>query len=309
MNYTLTGNSPILGAGVDNDVFPGSGRYQGFLPASGAVLSVVSTDIQDVGSEVDNGAVGSGTDKMIICHGKDFTLTVSPGDIFLNDTQGLYGFVVAVEPEILRFDKMYGELPNYNYRNKIDDVFRVGNSTGNGASVVKLSRLLDESYEPMVDAFVILNGTTPVSTSVSTYIRNSKAEVLQSSVSSANTGVLSCVHGAYQMWSIAVERASTDICCDTVPVGFWLELNDLQALMTRASGAVGSCTMVFESKRYGGPFVTDIYAVISSDKEYYSGKETIYLAPKSDFRWRVLDTSSASTSVRAEVFGSYRKDR
>ena len=134
------------------------------------------------------------------------------------------------------------------------------------------------------------------------------AEIIQSASSTANIGTISCLHGTNQMWQIDPQRARTAICADTVPANYWLHLTDLQAYLTRTTGQAASCTMVFESN-YWSNYQTDIYAVINNNSGYHpTEQQKIYLPPKSQFRWRVLDTSSDDSSIRASCFGHYVKD-
>ena len=271
-------------------------------------LDIVSDNAFDTGLIVSSGIADGGTDKKIHCIGKLFTSDVLPGDILVNDTLGIYGFVTIVASDSLTVDRMIGDIEG-KYKNELGNSFRVITANSSGASVVKLSRLLDQDFNQQVDAFVVLNGLTPVTTINSNYIRNSMAEVIKSASSTANVGNISCLHGTDQMWQIQPQRAKTAICADTVPNGYWLHLIDLQAYLTRVTGQAASCTMVFESKYYGSNYQTDIYAVINNNYGYHPAEQQkIYLPPKSQFRWRCLDTSSANSSIRASCYGHYTKD-
>ena len=177
MEYFVSGHTGILGAGVDNDIYPGSGRYAGFEPTINDSLVIVSDSANDTGLVVSSGIADGGTDKKIHCIGKLFTSDVLPGDILVNDTIGIYGFVTIVASDSLTVDRMIGEIEG-KFKNQLGNSFRVI-TTSSGAAVVKLSRLLDQDFNQQVDAFVVLNGLTPVSTINSNYMRNSMAEIIK----------------------------------------------------------------------------------------------------------------------------------
>ena len=166
-----------FGRNIDVDAASSSETIWSFggiwiAPQAPQIHNVLSSDVADTGALRSSGTATEESSETLIDSNADFiTDGVLVGDVVLNDTLLLFGFVTAInsatELEVFRSN---GALFNEG------DAYRIAYATGIGAGVVQIENGLDADWMPQGE-FVILNGLTPVPT-VKSYNRIDRARTV-----------------------------------------------------------------------------------------------------------------------------------
>ena len=127
-------------------------------------LKVKSSDGNDTGVALSTGTATAGSATTIEDDAATFsTDTVAVGDIVLNDTDGSYGIITAVDSETKL--TVYDFFSGTGNAVELNDAYRIVNANGTGAAVVEVAGV-DANYDALHE-FVILNGANVITTTAS----------------------------------------------------------------------------------------------------------------------------------------------
>lgn len=297
------GRNPDIDVGTAEDVWGGGGDYTGFNATGNENISVVSSDVNDTGSVLESGTASSGSRTSLGDTSATFvTNSVSVGDILLNDTQGIHGIITSVTETELTFSQMNGGNPVTRYQNNSGDTYRVVEATSTGAAVVKISLLQDEDNVPQTDAFVVLNGTTPV-TLTGNYMRGRRGQILLAGSSGGNEGTITAnqsVTTANVFFVMPAGFNQTVIAAFTVPAGKVAIIRRLRVSITRSNGSAGSATIDILARPPGEVFrALRVFEVQNGPGTPVENLGGDILPPGTDVKARVESVSDNNTISEA----------
>lgn len=304
--YNKFGSCAGVSLGDAGDVFRTPNQeYSGTDVTTAATLDVVSTSLNDTGTTVTSGTATGGSTTTLVDTGKDFvTAGVAVGDMVVNTTTLVHGIITGVATTTLTVPRMCGGLPEVQSANSSGDSYFVVNANSTGAALVRVYRLLDGDYEGYSSEYVVMNGTTPVSTS-GTYLRCSRAKVVLSGTADQNQGTITGEIGAVEMFGIKDDGSNqTRLLVDTVPAGKWLYIKNTMITMQRTNGSSGSMTAQFRIRPRGEVWTSIIFTDLTTSRGYASTvMKTIAIPPMADFKWSYSGVSDNTTAVSGEIAG------
>lgn len=302
---TKFGRNPNIGTGTTpEDIYNGGGEYTGFNATSNEEISVTSADANDSGSLVSSGTATGGSNTTLIDSTATFiTDGVAVGDAVLNDTQGIHGIITSVDSEtqVTVFQMIDGIADVL--QNTSGDSYRIASSSDTGAAVLKLKSILDEDYAQQPNLYVILNGTTTVTTSGVNAIRCPSGRVILSGSSGRNEGELTVTQAVStsNVFCVIPTFGSTTIAAFTVPAGKDCIVVSVNTQITRTSGAAGSATVAINARRFGQGFNAErVYEVQTGG---VPADETILspFPPGTDIKGTVEDVSDNNTVAQMNI--------
>lgn len=303
LNKKFGRNNDIDGGSAPEDVWNGGGLYTGFDCVAAEILEFFSSSTADTGSLVSSGTATGGSGTTVVDTGATFvTDGVAIGDLVINDTQLIHGVVSAVtsETELTVFDFTAGGDTDFVF--EVGDAYRVASAASTGAAVIRVSSLLDASYDSFAE-YIIMNGTTPVS-SAGSYLRQSRGVVVLAGTEQDNVGEVTGRQSttvANVTMVMPARSGQTAICCDTVPRGQNWIIKTLNIQMARVNGNAGSAQVRFQTRKRGEAWQTRRFPEISNSLGYSSKDEGgIVVTQFTDVRWNVEDVSDNNTIVSAE---------
>jgi hypothetical protein len=207
--------------GTYETIWNGGGAYTGFNCTSSSTIGVASTSTADKGTLVSSGVATASSKIQLIDENATF---ISDGvalmDMVLDDTDKCHGSVTEVVSETelttVGFDKNEGKQRS---EVNIGDLYRIASPASTGASVLNLIHMLDGNLENETNEFIILDGTTTV-TSSGEYLRCARGKVLQTGSSGSNVGAVSAFN-TFNPSNIFINMPpltnGTLICAYTIP--------------------------------------------------------------------------------------------
>lgn len=246
---TKFGANNSVQATAEEDIWNGQDRYTGQDPTAAETLTVVSADVDDVGLEVSNGTITSIDGNGLTDSTATFiTDGVTAGDMFLNESTGKYSAIRSVDSEtqVTVWD-------NHFRYNNVGDTFKIARATSTGAGVVVITNGLDASYEKITPEFIILNGTTQVTTTNS-YLRMTSARVVAAGSSGLNEGAITIAQSVTTANVMAVMPTTgrTKIACNTVPDGKVHAVKRINVQLARDGAQAASAEIFFFAREVGG---------------------------------------------------------
>ena len=309
---TKFGRNPEVDTGTPADIW-GGGRntlglhsYTGFNATANENLSTASSSVSDVGALVSSGTVTTSDLNNVIDSSATFISDgVSVGDIVLNDTRGTYGYVTAIpsETQLTVFTMISTSTGRYD--NILGNTYRVATASSTGAAVIRVQRILNSDYEPQINKFVILNGTSTVSTIVDAY-RCSRVRVLLAGSAGYNVGEITirqAVTTANIFCVITATENQTLICCDTVPEDTIVLIESILCQMAISGGGAASGVVSFRTRPKGGVFNTVRVYDLSSNGGSVNDSEVggIALQQGTDFKMSVDSTSANNVRFSSKM--------
>lgn len=303
-------NNDIDSFSTPEDLWGGRGVYTGFDATAGEAIEVVSNSFQDAGTLVSSGTATGGSSTTLVDTGATFvTAGVTVGDCIINDTQVIHGIVSAVTSETVLTVRVFvdgGSVEN-TYSFAASDAYRVASNGGTGAFVVKLTKMLETDYAAYISEYIIPNGTTPVDTVGTDYIRNSRALVI---AAGGNDGVKGTLEGrqttttANVFWNITEGHNQTLVACDTCPAGKTIYISDIIVTMGRANGGEGAAEIDFDIREIGQVFNSVISKYITQAQGFTTDDDYIHAVPQyADYRFRCDLVTDRNTLISAFVDG------
>jgi hypothetical protein len=241
------------------DVWNGGGDYTGHNPTANENLETFSASANDAGSLVSSGTLTGGDDSTAVDTGATFvTDGVAVGDLLVNDTQGIHGVITSVDSEtqVTVFDMRDGEIGEYT--NKSGDTYRIATTSGTGAAVVKWGKILNSDFEKQTEVYIIMNGTTGVTTTGDFY-RLTRGRVVLAGSGGGAAGDITARQATTTANVFAVmpsTASNTLICADTVPADQTYLIESVSVAITRASGAAGSANVSLRTRPFGEVFTS-----------------------------------------------------
>lgn len=299
---TKFGRNPDVDAGPE-DMWDGGSTYTGFNATAAETLEVFSADVNDQGSLVSSGTATGGSSTTLIDSGATFiTDGVAAGDIVLNDTQGVHGYISSVDSEtqvtVYRMTDG-GTSPS----NASGDTYRIANANGTGAAVVKLTSLLNSDFEEQTPEYVILNGTTGVNTT-GTYLRCPRGKVVLAGSSGLNKGEITVRQSTTTANVMAVMSTfgQTTIGAYTVPANKFMVIKRFRASITRANGAAGSATILFQTRERGGAWnARRVFEVQTGTGTNFTQEGGIVIPPETDMKFTITQVSDINTICEGAI--------
>lgn len=309
---TKFGRNPEVDTGQAADIWDGgraalgSYDYTGFSATANENLATVSSSTSDVGSLVSSGTVTTTGEKVIIDSTATFvTDGVAVGDIVLNDSRGTYGYVTSIDSEtqLSVFKMQDGVIGAFD--NISGNAYRVATTGSTGAAVVVWRRILNADLEKQVNKFVILNGTTTVTTTVDAY-RCSRGKVLLAGSTGHNVGEITLNQATTSANVFCVMPATSNqtlIAADTVPKDELYLIETVQTAMSVSGGSAASAVTSLRVRPRYGVFNTERVYELSSQGGANTDEEIggIVLAGGTDFKLRVDSVSSNNTRVSGKI--------
>ena len=153
------------------------------FPTSGQIHNLRSSSTGDVGQVKSSGTWNNKSLVLLVDPDATFVSDgVTAGDLVLNDTIHDYSYVNSVDSETqLTLASMHDKTFS-----TVGDSYRVIHPLGSGASVVNISRAVDQNFNSTQE-FVVLNGTGGVNTS-ETFMRIDRAHCLGAGTAEMNGG-------------------------------------------------------------------------------------------------------------------------
>lgn len=296
------GRNPDIDSGPE-DAWNGGSTYTGFNATAAELLETFSASANDTGSLVSSGTATGGSATTLINTGATFVSDgVAVGDIVINDTQGIHGYIASVDSETqVTVHRMTdgGTSP----ANAVGDAYRIATATSTGAAVVKWNNPLNINWEEQVPFYVILNGATGVN-STSTYIRNSRGRVVLAGSSGVNEGEITLRQATTTANVMAVMPTfgSTTIGATTVPKGKFGLIKDFDAHITRANGAAGSATVVFQTRPRGGAWnALRVYEIQTGAPRGKRKEGALLIPPETDMKFTIVQVSDTNTIMDCDI--------
>lgn len=307
--YTINtkfGRNPDIDTGTTpEDIYNGGSTYTGFNATANENISVTSSDNDDRGSLVSSGTATGGSDTTLIDTGATFvTDGVAVGDVVLNDTQGIHGVITSVDSEtqVTVFQMVDGISADIS--NASGDSYRIATSIDTGAAVLRLSSILDEDYVEQAPVYVILNGTTTVTTTGVNAMRCATGRVVISGSSGRNEGELTVTQAVTtaNVFCIIPTFGSTTVGCFTVPAGKDCIIKRVLCSIVRINGSPGSATINLNVRRFGQSFTAErVYELQTGAPVVDEIVGGIALPPGTDIKGTVEDVSDNNTVAQINI--------
>ena len=156
-----------------------------------------------------------------------------------------------------------------------------------------------------MNPFVILNGLTPVASTIDSY-RCSRGTVLLAGSAGGNVGEITvnqAVTTANIFCVLPIDSNQTRICADTVPANKIYLLEKIVSALSISGGTSASAIVSLRIREPGGVFVTArIYDLSSGGGPYPDLEEGgITLGPGTDFKLRVDEVSNNNSRVSGKL--------
>lgn len=297
-------NTDIDTTTTPEDVYNGGSVYTGFNATANENIEAFSASGNDVGSEVSSGTTTAGTATTITDTSATFvTDSVVVGDVVLLDGSGYHGFVASIDSEtqLTVHSWLNGNTDTYTATAGL--AYRIARSTNTGAGVVRLSQLLDANFASKTVAYIIMNGTTGV-TLTGDYMRCGSVKVISSGSNNRNVGNITLRQATTtaNVFAVIPTYGRTTIGAFTIPSGKTGIVKRAQVSIVRASGSLGSGTIVMYTRERGSNTFTSLKFF-----EVTTGSDTTrvdvggdILAPGTDVKFTVDDVSDNNTVAEIE---------
>lgn len=246
---TKFGGNFAVQASNEEDFWNGQDRYTGHDPVAQETLTVVSADVDDTGVLIYTGSVtGTGEGTLTDSAATFVTDGVLVRDIIINDTTGTHAFVKSIDSET-----QLTIWNNHLFDYSVGDTIRIASYFSTGASVVKITNGLDADFEKITPEYVILNGTTPVTTTNS-YLRMSSAQVVHAGSSGLNEGEITFAQSTTTANVMAVMPTDgrTKICANTVPDHKAHIIKRINVQLARDGAQAASADVYLYAREFGG---------------------------------------------------------
>ena len=202
-------------------------------PTAARTHDIASTSANDTGTVRSSGTATSTTTTTLVDTAATFSTDgVAVGDAVLDDTGGDHSYVLSVDSETqLTIQELHhqGEITSGNS-------YRVVAATSTGASVVHIKKGLDANGLQQTE-YIVMNGTTPVSTA-STYYRITRLHVDGCGSNKSNVGTITATAqtDATVQATIPAAHGQTLMAIDTVPAGKLGYITGWYASLARSGG-------------------------------------------------------------------------
>ena len=184
------------------------------------------------------------------------------------------------------------------------DSYRIATSIDTGAAVLKLKNVLDENYEIQTSVYVILNGTTTVTTTGVNAMRCDTGRIILAGSSGLNEGSITVTQSVSttNVFCVIPTFGSTTIGAFTVPAGKDCVIKKVLCSIVRANGSAGSATIALYARPFGQAFqaqrVYELQTGAPVDDDIEGG---IVLPPGTDIKGTVAQVSDGNTIAQINI--------
>jgi hypothetical protein len=283
-------------------IWQGGGDYTGFECTVASTLNISSNVTADKGGLLSSGTATNGSKITIEDTSATFVSDgVSVGDMVIIDTQSVHGIVRSLtetEITVYRWDKFAGRTVA---KVVAGDIYRVATATGTGAGVIHLQHCLDNNLENQSDEYVILDGTTVVTTT-GEYRRQARGAVIITGSGGANAATITSVQSVTStniMMQLPTGYNKSMICAYTVP--FNVKSAHLSSFFASIAGKTAATSNIRLLVRHIGEAfeVYEEYSINSAgaghiQREYKIPKDG--LSPGCDIKV-MADTNANDTAI------------
>lgn len=300
------GRNPDIDTGGFEAIWQGGGDYTGFLPSSASTLNISSGSTADKGSLLSSGIATGGSRTTL----EDLSATfvsdgIAAGDVVVLDGKSSHGVIRSLTETKLtvwRFDKAAGRAAE---RGESGDVYRVATATGTGGAVLHLQHCLDDNLSNQADEYVILDGTTVVST-IGEYRRQSRGAVVIAGSGGVNAATITSVQSATStniMMQLPTGYNRSMICAYTVPLD--TKSAHMTSFFASIAGKVNAISNVRLLVRHPGE-IFEVYEEFSINQQGSGHVLRDYRVPKDGLApgcdIKVMADSNANDSAVAAGF-------
>lgn len=252
---TKFGRNPDIDTTSDpEDLWNGGSVYTGHNATAGENIEVFSASAADDGTLVSSGTATGGSRTTLIDTGATFvTDGVAVGDCLINDAQNMHGIIRTVDSETqVTVWRMQANHPTARRGNVAGDSYRIATTASTGLAVLRISGLLNASYEQQPDEYVIMNGTSGV-TVTGSYMRCDRAFGVLAGSGGVNAGQITVRQATTtaNVFAVMPTFGQTTIGATTIPAGKIAIIRRVRAAITRNNGSAGSATIILQIRQIG----------------------------------------------------------
>lgn len=233
-------------------VWNGGGDYTGHDPIVAETLETNSGSANDAGTLLSSGTVTGGSATTLIDTSATFSSDgVATGDVIINDTELTHG-IITVVTETQLTTLVMSDGAKTGTVNTNGDTYRIVTQASTGTPVVRLSFLLDGSYDNETAEYIILNGASRVDTT-GAYIRHSRARC----VGGSNLGAINTrqkTTTANVTMVLPISYNTTMIAAYTIPSGKEGFLFDVFAGLSKKQSSFSQIRLMYKA-------VNDVYRI------------------------------------------------
>lgn len=179
-------------------------------------------------------------------------------------------------------------------------------SAGSGARTVRLYGLESPTSTSYTTEDIILNGTTPV-TSTNTWWRINQCYVVTAGATGYNEGTISATATgtpAVQFFGMPVDRNQTEVAAATVPAGHNFILKRFRVNIGRTNGSAGQATVTFRVREPGGVYrALRDFDMTTEEGINFTQITGDVLPPGTDMKFRIESISDNTVTVDAFLEG------
>lgn len=288
-----------IASNTKEDFWNGGGEYTGFNATAAETVTVVSSSANDVGTLLSSGTADNTSTYVLTDSAATFiTSGVQALDTVINDTLGLHGVVKSVDSEtqITIHDNQIG------MRFVGGNSYRIARAGSTGAGVVKISGGLDGDYEILNDEYIILNGTTPV-TSTQSYLRLDRMRAVNAGSSGLNEGEITVAQSVTtaNVFAVMPTDGQTKICASSVPDNYVAVFKRINIYLARDGAQSSSADVFLYARELGGAWnAIKRFAITTSSPVESVQLVGLRLDEYTDFKLTV-DNASSNVKVTGEL--------
>lgn len=263
-------------------------------------------------------SVGSGTQSVDITSPLPLPVIFDRYEYFDSVARGLvsgaalfdkFGFTgqigtVSAPLDVWRGGGLYTGFPATQQALEVLSSSALDTAAGTGARTVRITDLLDSSYNPLPDVVVALNGTTPVA--IGSAFRTARVLVETVGSTGVNQGVITVrqvAAPAVIFVAMPALQGRTQVAAYTVPAGKTLYVDHVLFGIARDNGSAGSAIMKIWSQEFGKSWQASRPIGISTSKGYEPKDIELIFPEKTDIVIRIDIISDNSSYVNAEFSG------
>jgi len=230
---------------------------------------------------------------------KNFVATVAIWDLVINDTKGIHWTVTAVTATTLTVFKMF-DWPGKSKTNESGNTYRIARATGTWAWVVRLSSVLDGGFNKATPIYIIMNGTTTVTTTWKSVRRCPRVRVVKAWSLWLNAWVMTLRQAVTtaNIFAIVPTFWQSTIWALTVPKWKTMIIKRVRCAMTRANWSAGSATVVLNTREFGWAWNgARVFEIQDAWPVEYTNVWWIVLQEATDVKFTISSVSDNDTVV------------
>lgn len=299
---TKFGRNPEVDTGsAPEDLWNGGGSYTGFDTDGNQNLETLSANAADSGSLVSSGTATGGSSTTLVDSGATFvTDGAAVGDCVILDNKSAHGFITSLTETTLTIREWMLETTN-GITAESGDTYRVATVSSTGAGVVKWVDPMDEDRAVQSPVYVIMNGTTAVTTT-GNFDRLTRGRVIYGGTNGQEGVITARQASTGTVFAQMPTFGQTTIGAFTVPAEKVCLIKRILVSIVRSNGSAGSATILLNVRERGGAWNAKRVLEISTSGPVEDRLEgAIVLRPQSDVKYTINSVSDNDTIVSGEI--------